>query len=185
MYQLSSSQSSAAQTQASQSQRISSSGERSSAAKARTARCSGTARCRVAAREPDRQPVQEQIGRSRGLGRLRGVARGPGNLEGGGATGKAAREHGGGERFEIGVAGECRVEAFELRGGLEQERGGFVAPVDGERDLGLEQVGAGVLEIGERPGSRRAEQRASGVGGAGRQLCLGRRQAAGAALVRV
>ena len=55
-------------------------------------------------------------------------------------------------------AREPHVERLELPRGLEQQQRRVAAAVCGERDLGLQQIQAGLPELVERPGLRRREQ---------------------------
>ena len=97
-------------------------------------------------------------------------------------TGQTPCEHGCGQRFQVGLRGESRVEALEFLGCLEQERRSLAAAVRRKRDLGAQQVHPGPLELVERPSFSSGQQADGCVEGAG--LILGRRCGHGATSAR-
>ena len=105
--------------------------------------------CGVSLCDQQRQAIQQQIGRTRRLRRRRRCSGGPRDLQHAlVARQNAGGEHGG-ERFQIGVTREPRIEWFESLGGGEQQLGSVPAAVDGKLDLAAEQVDLGVLEFGQ------------------------------------
>ena len=116
---------------------------------------------RVALRDQQRQAVQEQIG-----GACRGRWRGRHTCGSGHVPDRrrqAADEQRGGERLQVGLAGQPDVQRLELLGRAEHERGRVTAMTRGERDLRAQQVAAGTLQFVQRPGLRHGQQAERGV----------------------
>jgi len=63
---------------------------------------------------------------------------------------KATREQRGSERLEVRLACKPAVQGRETGGGVEQQRGGVGAAPASERQLGVEALQAGVLQVVER-----------------------------------
>ena len=127
---------------------------------------------RVALRKQQRQAIQQEIGRARGLRRWRRPAGGSSHLAQTAAGREAAAKRRGRKRIQVGLAGQPDVERLEPLGGREQQRGSVAAAVQRERDLSLEQVNPDPLELVERSRLRRGDQCQRRVGRAGLVLGL-------------
>jgi hypothetical protein len=90
----------------------------------------------VALRLQESQPVEEEIGRSRGLRRRGRPACGIGNLPHTVAAAQATGVHRRGQSLQVGMACETGVERLESFGGLQQQRRRVTAATHDERDLG-------------------------------------------------
>ena len=116
---------------------------------------------RIALRDQQRQAVQEQIGGARRARRRGRHTGGSGHVPD--RRGQAADEQRGGERLQVGLAGQPDVQRLELPGRAEQERGRVPAMTGGERDLRAQQVAAGTLQFIQRPGLCHGQQAERGV----------------------
>jgi hypothetical protein len=67
----------------------------------------------VTIRDQDGQAVQEQVRRAGGARRGRGGAGGRGDLGQPGCLRQAAHERRGGQRVQVGLAGQLRIDLFE------------------------------------------------------------------------
>ena len=106
------------------------------------------------------EPIQ-QIGRARRPRWRRGHPRRLGDLAHPAAKSQAAGEYRGGQRVQVRLAGQLRVERLELAGRLQQQRGRVTAAAGGERDLAAQQVRPSPPEFIRRP-SLRGDQQGQG-----------------------
>ena len=126
------------------------------------------------------QPIEQEIGRSRGLRRRGrptcGIGRPAHTVAGAQATGGDRR----GQRLEVGHARKSDVERLEPLGGAEQQRWSVAAAVDGKLDLTAQQVHLGALELVQRSGLCDGDQSECRVERAGLVLglCRGERSLA-------
>ncbi len=91
-----------------------------------------------------------------------------------GAARQTAGEQHGGERFQIGLTREPRIERLEPLGGLEQQRRSVATAAQRERDLTTQQVDLGALELVQRSGLCDRDKSERRVERAGLVLGLGR-----------
>ena len=142
-------------------------------------------RCAVSVREPRRDAVQQQIDRARRR-RLGGrCADSLGDLSEGGVSAEASGEDRRAERFEVRLAGESVVEAFEALGRIEEQRRGVASPSAGEHDLGPQPRQLGLLKVVERADLRGRDERIGGVEGGRLELGLCCRESSSSAPGRV
>src|SRR4029077_4358712 len=112
--------------------------------------------------------VQQQVARRRFVARrARRGSGGPCHLGGADPVVEPGRELGGGERVQVGLAGEPEIEWLETLGRGQQQQCRVVAPARGEGHLGAYQIGLGALQLVDWAGVGDGEQGGGGVEGAG------------------
>ena len=118
------------------------------------------------------EPVQQQIAGARG-GLPVGGQNGRGDLARIAPAHQAVGGERSRERLEVGLARERRIQRLEPPGRLEQQRRSVAAARHRERDLRVQQLGTGSLELVQRPRLRHRQQPQRRVGRAGLVLALG------------
>ena len=128
--------------------------------------------CGVAPGHEEGEPVEQQIAGAGGGGPPVGGEDRLGDLARIAAAHQAVGGERRGERVEVGLARERRVERLQPLGGLEQQRGSVAAARRGERDLRVQQLRSRALELVQRSRLRHREQPLRRVGRTGLVLAL-------------
>ena len=122
----------------------------------------------VAVRESDGQSIEQQVDRTRRPGTRRRGACGScrGQHAGAEPAGDACRS----ERLEVGLARETGIERLEPPGRVEQQRHAVFGATEIERDLALEALVQGAVELIQGSVRGRREERERLLGSAGQLL---------------
>ena len=139
----------------------------------------------VALREPRRQTVEEEVGRSWRLSSRRSTPSGRGHLSRADAAIEAAGEDRGSERFQVRLARRSTVEWLELLGCIEQQRRSVAAAPEREHDLGAQASEPGALEVVQRAPLRVRQKLLRGLRRSGLELRLSRGERAATTTGRI
>ena len=126
----------------------------------------------VALREPRRQTVEEEVGRSWRLSSRRGAPSGRGHLTRADAAIEAAGEDRGSERFQVRLARQSGVEWLELLGCIEKQGRSVAAAPEREHDLGAQASELRALKLVQRAPLRSRQELLRGLRRAGLELRL-------------
>jgi hypothetical protein len=102
---------------------------------------------RIPVGKPDRQPLEQEVGRRGRLGRRRPREGGLAHLDNAGAAGEPAGEHRCRERLQVGRSSARRVDRLEFAGSLEQEWRRVATAPGRKRDLRTQQLHPGALDL--------------------------------------